>query len=484
MSPWQQHFIATGPGGSEHYQDAMAQTVAQLAHVFEQADKPYSGLDPVALKQQIEAINLSAAPHSLQQVIQHSAELIAHHSILVQHPACIAHLHTPPMIAGIAAESMIAALNQSMDSWDQASAATYVEQHVVDWLCQTFGYDQHSDGVFTSGGTQSNIMALLMARDWAVDSISQHNVQQQGMPEYSHRLRIVCSDKSHFTVKKAASIMGLGEKAVVCVPTHNNGTIKIDALNQCLNDLKQAELIPFALVGTAGTTDHGAIDDLSALAELAKQHKLWFHVDAAYGGALILSQQNQRLAGIHLADSITVDFHKLWYQPVSCSALLLKHKAHFKYLLHYADYLNREGDYLPNLVDKTISTTRRFDALKVLMTLRTVGKEALGAMIDHLITQTRQVAQLIDEHQNFELLAQPSLSTVLFRYQHPVDAFNRQLRLACLKAGVAVLGETTVNGQAALKLTILNPCLSIENFTNLLTNINEFADSLLQMETC
>lgn len=484
MSPWQQHFIATGAGGSEHYQDAMAQTVAQLAQVFEQADKPYSGLDPLALQQQIEAIDLSAKQDSLDTVIKQSAELIAHHSILVQHPDCIAHLHTPPMIAGIAAESMIAALNQSMDSWDQASAATYVEQHVVNWLCSTFNYAEHSDGVFTSGGTQSNIMALLMARDWAVDSISQQSVQQHGLPEYSHKMRIVCSDKSHFTVKKAASIMGLGEKAVICVPTHSNGTIKLDALNQCLDDLKQAELIPFALVGTAGTTDHGAIDDLNALADIAKQQQLWFHVDAAYGGALILSQQRQRLAGIERADSITVDFHKLWYQPVSCSALLLKHQTHFKYLLHYADYLNREGDDLPNLVDKTISTTRRFDALKVFMTLQAVGESALGAMIDHLVAQTVEVANLIDAHSRFELLAPPSLSTVLFRYQHPNDDFNRQLRLACLKAGVAVLGETTVKGQAALKLTILNPCLSIENFTNLLSNINEFADSLLQTETC
>ncbi len=135
------------------------------------------------------------------------------------------------------------------------------------------------------------------------------------------------------------------------------------------------------ITGTAGTTDNGSIDDLDDVADLAEKHGLWMHVDAAYGGALILSRHHARLEGIERADSITVDFHKMFFQPISCGAVLLKDKAHFGYIRHHADYLNREEDVLPNLVDKSIATTRRFDALKVWMTLQNVGPQALGSML-------------------------------------------------------------------------------------------------------
>ncbi len=484
VNNWQQHFIQVGENGSDNYRNAMSNSVNEIVKVFESADKPYSAMDATTLQRAIYDLRLDQGSVSpLSQVISETAELVARNAIIVQHPDCIAHLHTPPLIAGITAENFIAAQNQSMDSWDQSASATYVEQYITDWLCKQFGFDEHSDGVFTSGGTQSNIMALLMARDWVADVMSGHNIQKEGLPEYAPKLRILCSTKSHFTVKKAASIMGLGEKAVVCVPTHQDGTLILTALEETLTQLKQAELIPFVVVGTAGTTDHGAIDDLTAISNIAEQHKIWFHVDAAYGGAVILSQSKERLAGIELADSVTVDFHKLWFQPVSCSAVMLKNKTNFKYLLHHADYLNRESDDLPNLVDKTISTTRRFDALKVLMTLRAVGSETLGQMVDHLLAQTQQVATMVTQHNEFELLAQPPLSTVLFRYIGEntganVDEFNRQLRVQLLKAGIAVLGETTVDGQAALKLTILNPCLTLNNFNELFEKIVKFAKAL------
>ncbi|RCS73333.1 pyridoxal phosphate-dependent class III aminotransferase [Vibrio casei] len=481
---WQQYFIQTGAKGADSFEQAMNQTTQAMKAVFEAVDKPYSGIDPQLLKAQIEAVNLDSSNSDLQQVINSTTNLVAKNSIFVQHPNCIAHLHTPPLVPAIAAEAMIASLNQSMDSWDQASAATYVEQRVSDWLCAKYELGDKADGVFTSGGTQSNQMGLLLARDWIADKLSQHSIQKLGLPEYADKLRIVCSKKSHFTVQKTASLMGLGEAAVVCVDTHNDGTINTDAMAEVLNQLKAEGLIPFAMVGTAGTTDHGAIDDLNTLADLALAHDIWFHVDGAYGGALILSSHKNRLAGIERAQSISVDFHKLFYQPISCGAVLLKDKANFKYLLHHADYLNRETDELPNLVDKSMATTRRFDALKVFMTMQSVGTQALGDMYDHLIEQTQQVAQLVANNAAFELLAPPALSTVLMRYSNAnltveaQDALNRKIRIEALIRGIAVLGETTVDGKAALKFTILNPCLKLSDFEKLLNEINELAQVL------
>ncbi len=482
---WKKHFVQTGEQGASEFSAVMNHTTQAMTALFEQVDKPYSGIDPKVLETQINAVSLDDSNDSLQDIIDATTDLVAKNSIFTQHPSCIAHLHTPPLMPAIAAETIIAALNQSMDSWDQASSATYVEQKVINWLSGRYELGAQADGIFTSGGTQSNQMGLMLARDWIADKLSGHSIQKLGLPEYAHKLRIVCSEKAHFTVQKSASWMGLGEKAVLTVPANTNGTMKAELLAQAIENAKAEGLIPFAIVGTAGTTDHGAIDDLNLVADVAAAHDLWMHVDGAYGGALILSQQNKhRLAGVERANSVSVDFHKMFYQTISCGALLVRDKSVLKFLLHHADYLNREHDELPNLVDKSIATTKRFDALKVFMTMQSVGPDTLGEMYDHLLTQTKEVADLVRQHPSFELLAEPSLSTVLFRSTLAIggslDKLNQKVRIEALVRGVAVLGETTVAGHSALKFTILNPCLTSADFEKLLTGINQLAVELAE----
>ncbi|MDW3152769.1 pyridoxal phosphate-dependent class III aminotransferase [Vibrio sp. 779(2023)] len=479
---WKKHFIHTGEMGSNEFASVMNHTTTVMKSVFEQVTAPYSGMDPKALEAAIHDVDLDNGNAPLKTVIDDAAELVAKNAIFTQHPDCIAHLHTPPLMPAIAAEAMIAALNQSMDSWDQASSATYVEQKVVNWLCDKYELGEKADGIFTSGGTQSNQMGLMLARDWIADKLSAHSIQKLGLPEYADKLRIVCSKKSHFTVQKSASWMGLGEKAVMTVDANADGTMDVTKLDEVLNQAKAEGLIPFAIVGTAGTTDHGAIDDLDFIADIAAKHDMWMHVDGAYGGALILSSQKTCLKGCERAHSISVDFHKLFYQTISCGALLVNDKSNFKFLLHHADYLNREHDELPNLVDKSIATTKRFDALKVFMTMQSVGPKALGDMYDHLLEQTLEVADMIRDNKHFELLAEPSLSTVLFRATHEsadLDELNKTLRLEALTRGIAVLGETIVDDKTALKFTILNPCLTTADFESLLSKINTLAAELV-----
>ncbi|WP_404969964.1 pyridoxal phosphate-dependent class III aminotransferase [Vibrio campbellii] len=484
---WKKHFIHTGELGSAEFASVMNHTTAAMKSVFEQVNAPYSGMNPKLLETAINAIDLDNKNAPLKSVIDEAAELVAKNAIFTQHPDCIAHLHTPPLMPAVAAEAMIAALNQSMDSWDQASSATYVEQKVINWLCDKYELGEKADGIFTSGGTQSNQMGLMLARDWVADKLSNHSIQKLGLPEYADKLRIVCSKKSHFTVQKSASWMGLGEKAVMTVDANADGTMDVTQLDQVLTQAKAEGLIPFAIVGTAGTTDHGAIDDLDFIADMAAKHEMWMHVDGAYGGALILSSHKSRLKGVERAHSISVDFHKLFYQTISCGALLVNDKSNFKFLLHHADYLNREHDELPNLVDKSIATTKRFDALKVFMTMQNVGPKALGDMYDHLLAQTQQVADMVRAHEEFELLAEPALSTVLFRATNvrtnnastDLDELNKALRLEALTRGIAVLGETIVDGKTALKFTILNPCLTTADFESLLLKINTLAVELV-----
>ena len=483
---WTSYFAQLGE--NQAFEAATQHTQDAINDLFNTADKAYSGLDPALLKQQINTVDFSQ-PASLKEVIEITNALIAKNSLLVQHPHTIAHLHTPPLIASIVAEHFIAALNQSMDSWDQAPAATYVEQQMVDWLCKTYQLGERADGVFTSGGTQSNLMGLLLARDWFAYQQSQHDVQQDGLPDYAQKMRIICSDKSHFTVQKSASLMGLGERSVVLVKTNVQGQIDVADLQLTIDALKAQDLLPFAVVGMAGTTDHGAIDDLEAVVNIAREAGCWSHIDGAYGAALQLSQQHKaRLKGIELADSVSVDFHKLFYQTISCGALLIKNKANFNTLLHHADYLNREGDELPNLVDKSIATTKRFDALKMFMTLKAVGEKQLGEFYDYLLSLTQQVATKIEHNKHFELCCTPLLSTVLFRLSPELQgelsdvAFNQlhqTCRLQLLTSGEAVIAETKVNGQLVFKFTLLNPCLNIDHFDALLHKIEQAALTLI-----
>ncbi|MEI6897095.1 MAG: aspartate aminotransferase family protein [Psychromonas sp.] len=482
---YKQYFMHLG-ANNRPFEYAVDLTQKSINALFQQSSKPYSGLDPEQLKAQLESIDLNKT-EPLIDVISEVNHLIAKNSILVQHPHTLAHLHTPPLIASVVAEHFIAALNQSMDSWDQAPAASYVEQIIVDWLCDTYQLGQHADGVFTSGGTQSNLMGLLLARDWFANKHSNHNIQQDGLPEYGHKMRILCSDKSHFTVQKSAALMGLGERAVVTIKTNVQGQIDCDALQLAIEALQAQDLLPIAIVATAGTTDHGAIDDLQRVVNIAKSSGCWSHIDGAYGGALMLSDiHKSRLQGIESADSVSIDFHKLFYQTISCGALLIKNKTHFNSLLHHADYLNREDDELPNLVDKSIATTKRFDALKMFMTLKAVGAKNLGLMYDDLLILTRQVADLIKQNNSFELCCEPLLSTVLFRLSEQgelsderFNQLHQRLRLQLLTAGDAVIAETKVDGKVFLKFTLLNPCLTITDFYSLFKKIESTASQLL-----
>jgi L-2,4-diaminobutyrate decarboxylase len=480
VSDWQNHFIGVGHIGNDVYRATMQTCTASIVSMFEEVNGPYSGMRPEALQRMVDEIPLNPeSVISLDDAIAEAATVIGRHSVIVQHPHCIAHLHTPPLIAALAAERFIAAQNQSLDSWDQSGAATYVEQKVVDWLCHLYAYEI-GDGVFTSGGSQGNAMALLVARDWAAQRISQHEVPKSGLPPYFSRMRIVTSSNGHFTLRKSAMHFGLGEQAVVAVPSHADGTFDVDALECTLVKLEEDQLIPFMVVATAGTTDHGAIDDLPRIAALARRHQAWFHVDAAYGGALILGDGRKRLAGIEHADSMIVDFHKLWFQPISGGAFLMKNREHFRHLLFRSAYLNRDTDDLPNLVDKSIIATRRFDALKLWMTLRAVGADVLGKMVDRVQELACAAAEVVRVRSEFELLAPPQLSTVLFRHRprcdgEDSDRLNRRLRTSLLKSGLAILGETTIEGSVALKMTILNPNLDSRDFSSLLDKIVDHA---------
>ena len=224
-------------------------------------------------------------------------------------PNTVAHLHPAPLIAAAAAELAVAATNQSMDAFDASPAGTFVEDALVTRLAQLHGLGDTGSGVMTMGGTASNLLGLLLARDRAGTDIRTH-----GLPH--NEWRIVASQAAHDSVRRSAALLGLGTDAVIGIPTDETGALDPAAIPDDEHVI--------AYVGTAGTTDLGAIDPLDPLADKAQQRGAWFHVDAAVGSGLALSDRHRhRLKGIERADSVTADLHKLWWMPFGASALLV-----------------------------------------------------------------------------------------------------------------------------------------------------------------
>ncbi len=462
---------------SDQSKDAYRQWISQAIDVVYDSFPagPYAGKDATVLAKlaQFKFLPEGQTANDLGQFLH----TIVANSIAVSDPATIAHLHCPPLLPALAAEAVISALNQSMDSFDQAPIATVVEQELIRWLCGEAGYPAGADGTFTTGGSLSNYMGLLLARDAFIERKWNWSAQKSGLPPEASKLRILCSEVSHFTVEKSASQLGLGTDSVVRVSVDERFRMDPASLRNALRHIRSSGLLPMAIVGTAGTTDFGSIDPVTELAAIAKSEQVWLHVDAAYGGALLFStKHHDKLAGIGAADSLSVDFHKLFWQPIPCSAFLLRDSDNFRFIRMHADYLNpetHEEEGVPNLVTNSVLTSRRFDALKLWISFQSLGRNKLGAMIDRTIALASHAAEVVRRIPNLELVSEPQLSTVLFRYvpssgQGNADLLNATIRKQLFDSGMAVLGHTRVKGVQCLKFTCMNPSVEESRLERLL----------------
>ncbi|WP_311419084.1 L-2,4-diaminobutyrate decarboxylase [Haemophilus parahaemolyticus] len=469
------------------YETAMHNAV-QAVSSWLKNEKMYIGGSIKQMRALVDGFKPTKEGVGVQKSLDHLVEIFLNPSLKVHHPHSLAHLHCPTMVASQIAEVLINATNQSMDSWDQSPAGSIMEEHLIDWLRQKAGYGEGTSGVFTSGGTQSNLMGVLLARDWAIASHwkneddSEWSVQRDGIPaDAMKKVKVICSENAHFSVQKNMAMMGMGFQSVVTVPSNANAQMNVAALEQTLAQLKAEGKIAACIVATAGTTDAGAIDDLKAIRKLADEYQAWLHVDAAWGGALLLSKDYRHfLDGIELTDSITLDFHKHFFQTISCGAFLLKDPANYRFIDYKADYLNSEYDEehgVPNLVAKSLQTTRRFDALKLWFTVEALGEELYASMIDHGVKLTKDVEQYINDTAGLEMLVPSQFASVLFRVVpegYPaefVDALNQNVADELFARGEANIGVTKVGDKQSLKMTTLSPIATLENVKALLAQV-------------
>ncbi|MET8028838.1 pyridoxal phosphate-dependent decarboxylase family protein [Streptomyces avermitilis] len=455
--------LASGPQGPHALRPLLETVLDALAEGRHARGGPLPAGGPQAVAARVRATVGDALPHKGDpDALRHLVRMLAEGAADPADPLCAAHLHCPPLAVATAADLAASALNPSLDSWDQAPAASELEALVTDALAaEIYSGPRASDrapsavdtgtsapetnephkstALVTTGGTESNQLALLLAR------------------EAHSGTRLVCGANAHHSLTRAAWLLGLPEPVVVPAPA---GTLDPAALDEALTELPgpRGSLL---VAATAGTTDAGLIDPLTDIADLCAAHGARLHIDAAYGGGLLFSERHHhRLHGIERAHTVTLDLHKLGWQPAAAGLLAVRDPHELRALHHHADYLNADDDTeagLPDLLGRSPRTTRRPDILKIAVTLKTLGRDGLGALVDQVCAHAQELARLIQAHPGFELYDPPTISTVLFRPAEASDDTVAAIRRTLLTEGRAVLGRAALDGQLWLKATLLNP---------------------------
>ncbi|WP_367649034.1 pyridoxal phosphate-dependent decarboxylase family protein [Aeromicrobium stalagmiti] len=468
----------------ERYRDEMTRGVTAVADHVATVTGPWTGAGVAEVVSRVDDIDLDRPLADMGQALAEVKDVYLDDAVWFHEPRYLAHLNCPVVIPALVAEVLVSSVNSSLDTWDQSAGGTQIERRLVGWTAARIGFDAAGDGVFTSGGTQSNLQALLVARGQAY--LAGDADPAEPLAHTAARFRIFASRDSHFSVQKSANILGLGMDAVVTIPTDGRRRMDPWALEQALRDTRAAGLIPMAVVATAGTTDFGSIDPLERIADVCAESGVWMHVDAAYGGGLLVSPRRRHLlAGIERADSVTVDFHKTFFQPVSSSAVIFRDGADLRHVTYHADYLNPRSSAQPNQVDKSLQTTRRFDALKLWLTLRTMGADAIGEYVDAVVDLAQAGYELLRDDADLEVVTAPTLSTLVFRFrpdgvpESVADEVNPGIRRTIAGSGSAVIAGTKVEGRSWLKLTMLNPATTTDDLRAVLDLVRSIGHELL-----
>lgn len=367
-------------------------------------------------------------------------------------------------------------------------AAHKVEEQVINWIKEIMHFPLDSSGLLVSGGSMANFTALAVARN----AKSGYDIRNKGITsELANKMVVYASNEIHSSNQKALELLGLGAESLHKIATNENYTINVDALkNQILID-KNEGLFPIAVIGTSGTINTGAIDDLNSLADLCEKESLWFHVDGAIGAIAIITEQvKPQLEGIERADSIALDLHKWLHMPFEVGCVLIKDKdAHKNTFSLIPEYLQKNTRGLGSganwFSEYGLQLSRRFNALKVWMSIKEHGVRRFGRMISRNIDQANYLGKLIIENEKLELIAPIGLDIVCFRYNpgnmsnEELNSLNKEIKLQIEEQGIAFLGYTTLHDKYCIRIAIANHRSTSDDFDILIESILKIAQELI-----
>ncbi len=410
------------------------------------------------------------------------------HSMNAAHPGYMGHMDSIATTFSIVGDLLVAALNNNMLSVEMSPVFSRLEPLVMQQLAAQFGLGEAAGGVMVSGGSLANLQALSVARNMHFDAVKKGVVGLPQQPVF------FVSEVAHTSMQKAAMIMGLGSEAAIALRTNANSQVDIGDLKDKLAQAEQLNQQPFAIVATAGTTVTGNIDPIEAMGAIARAHRLWFHVDAAYGGALMFSPKHRHLlAGIDQADSVTFNPQKWLYVTKTCATVLFKHlsvlKQHFRIKAPYMG----DDELWANLGELSVQGTRHPDILKLWLSLQHIGSAGYAEIIRHNYALAQQFVDEAGARPELQLASQPQMNLVCFRLAPAQvdsaqwDSLNQQLQHYLLKPDPQEIGKEssavflslpTYRGQRWLKAVLLNPYTSSETIQHLFARIDTFIQSV------
>ncbi len=385
-------------------------------------------------------------------------------SLAVWHSKYVGHMDSGIIPELSLIDSLISALNQNLLAWELSPIATYIERQVIGWFTNIFGLPQSTaGGTFVSGGTVANLTGLFLALYKTFPNAIQEGIRN--IPPVA----IFASQEIHYSIVKSASILGLGTDSVVSISTTDSNMIDLEELE---NAIDHSDRIPLSIIGVAGVTNSGSIDPLEELGKIARKENSWFHVDAAYGGALILSEKyREKLRGIEQANSITFDPHKWLWFPKSTAMILVRNQADLQLLDHQASYMpvhpssvSETGIDKKSLGKQTIQGSKRFDALRVWYAFQRFGVTPFAKGIVQTIEMAQQISQYVERNKRFlRLLLEPETNIVCLRINPSfVPNLERRKELTRLAhkrleaSGNAWISRTMIKGEPVLRMVILN----------------------------
>ncbi len=402
------------------------------------------------------------------------------------HPRFWGWVMGPGTPLAVLADMLASTVNPNMGGGNHAS--NLVEAQVIEWFKTLFGFPAEASGLLVGGGSMANLVGLVAARY----ALAGFDVRKEGLYAVKRRMVVYCSSETHSSIQKAIEVMGMGSDSIHTIPVNAAFEIDIAELEQAIESDRAAGHQPFCIVGSAGTTNTGSIDDLSQLAAIAAREKLWFHVDGAIGALLALSAETKPLiAGMERADSVAFDLHKWLYMPFDVGCVLVRsgetHRRAFSLTPEYLKHAER-GIAAGSLwfSDYGVELTRSFKALKVWMSLKAEGVEKFGRLIQQNIEQGQYLAQLVNDAPELELTAPVALHIVCFRYradgldEAALNVLNEEILLRLQESGVAIPSGTTLNGRYCYRVSITNYRSRREDFDLLVSEVLRLGREVVQ----
>lgn len=382
------------------------------------------------------------------------------------------------------AHAMVSVLNQNLIGYWSSPVGATIEKTVFRWLADLVGFDHQAEGILLSGGSISNMTGLASA--CAKHFGPEYRTRGLGGFNQVSRPVILCSRAAHFSIRRAAIMLGIGTDNIVAIDTDESFRMRVDHLAETLR--QQQNVI--CVVASAGTTNTGAIDPLEEIAGLCQQHDVWLHVDAAYGGGGLMSESlRPRYRGIEQADSVVLDLHKWFYQSLGGSLVLYRDPAWARQLfLESSDYLQSVADAEPEhyaFFHIGPELSRRFRALPFYLAMRCYGLDRLGRNALLNVQCAEYLGALVDEHQQLELVVPPQLSILCFRYrpagfdEASIDRINSDIRDQIEREGDYLMSASQVNGRPVLRVCIINHATRAEHVEGLLASVLRIGESMI-----